>query len=131
MAGQDNGAAAPGGAAGPLADPVEEARRLVAAATDGRLMVRVLGGVAVRLQSPSAGSLLPRQFGDIDIATLSRQEGVNASLMSRIVRLAFLSPQIVETILAGEQPAHLDAAKLITIQLPCDWQDQAAALSIQ
>jgi len=54
---------------GPLGDPVAESRRLVAAATDKGLTMRVLGGVAVCLQAPPEGPLLPRTCGDIDIAT--------------------------------------------------------------
>jgi len=53
----------------PLGDPVAESRRLVAAANDKGLTVRLLGGVAVCLQSPPEGPLLPRTCGDIDIAT--------------------------------------------------------------
>lgn len=53
----------------PLGDPVAESRRLVAAATDKGLTLRVLGGVAVCLQSPPDGPLLPRTCGDIDVAT--------------------------------------------------------------
>jgi hypothetical protein len=59
--------------AGPVEDPVSESRRLVAAATDAGLTVRVLGGVAVCLQSSSDGPLPARTCGDIDIAT--RREG--------------------------------------------------------
>jgi hypothetical protein len=55
--------------AGPLADPVAEARRLVEASTEHGLTVRALGGVAVCLQSPAGGPLLPRTCGDIDLAT--------------------------------------------------------------
>ena len=62
--------------------------------------------------------------------TLSREERINDSLMSRIVRLAFLSPEIVESIMAGEQPAHLNAGKLLTMQLPDHWREQADALAV-
>jgi hypothetical protein len=58
----------PGDGAGPVGDPVAESRRLVAAATDAGLTVRVLGGVAVCLQSSSDGPLPARTCGDIDIA---------------------------------------------------------------
>jgi hypothetical protein len=68
MAGQGNGAAA-SGAQSPLADPIAETRRLVGAATEQHLTVRALGGVAVGLQSPPGGPLLPRKYGDIDLAT--------------------------------------------------------------
>jgi hypothetical protein len=68
MASHENGAA-PGEAQSLLADPVAEARRLVEKSTELGLVVRALGGVAVCLQSPSEGPLLPRRCGDIDVAT--------------------------------------------------------------
>jgi hypothetical protein len=58
------------GAAGtPLDDPVSESRRLVAAATQAGITARVLGGVAVCLQTGSDGPLQNRTCADIDIAT--------------------------------------------------------------
>lgn len=68
MAGHENGAPS-AGTDSPLADPVAEARRLVEASTELGLTVRALGGVAVCLQSPAGGPLLPRSCGDIDVAT--------------------------------------------------------------
>lgn len=53
----------------PLADPVAEARRVVAAATSRTVVARVLGGAAVHLQSPDGRPLLPRTVKDIDLAT--------------------------------------------------------------
>jgi hypothetical protein len=69
MAGQGNGTAASVGGA-PLADPMWEARRLVEAASAAGLTVRALGGVAVGLQSPSEGPILPRRYGDVDLVTV-------------------------------------------------------------
>jgi hypothetical protein len=54
-------------AGGPLADPVAESRRLVALADAAGVTARLLGGVAVRLQAPEAGPLLPRPIRDIDL----------------------------------------------------------------
>lgn len=48
---------------------------------------------------------------EIDIATLARAEGVNDSWVSWVVRLNFLAPQIVDAILAGTQPATLNATR--------------------
>ena len=70
------GGVAASGAAGPLADPVVEAKRLVESAARAGLTVRILGGVAVRMQAPSEAPLLPRPIGDIDLAT--RQGGWRA-----------------------------------------------------
>jgi hypothetical protein len=53
----------------PLADPVAEARRLVDAARAQGITVRVLGGVAVYMQSPAGQPLLPRALKDIDLVT--------------------------------------------------------------
>ncbi|HSS95049.1 MAG TPA: hypothetical protein VLR46_13830 [Candidatus Dormibacteraeota bacterium] len=58
-----------GAGLGPLADPIQEGKRLVTAATGKGLTMRLLGGVAVYLQSPPAGPLLPRPIGDVDLAT--------------------------------------------------------------
>jgi hypothetical protein len=66
MVGDGPGARAAGA---PLGDPVLESRRLVAAATDAGIMARVLGGVAVCLQTSSDGPLQTRTCADIDIAT--------------------------------------------------------------
>jgi hypothetical protein len=54
-------------AGGPLADPVAESRRLVALSDATGVTARLLGGVAVRLQAPEAGPLLPRPVRDIDL----------------------------------------------------------------
>ncbi|MFU7528367.1 hypothetical protein ACM64M_07540, partial [Qipengyuania sp. ASV99] len=62
--------------------------------------------------------------GNMTIAELARSKQINSSFVSRTVRLAFLSPKIVEAILAGTQPAHLSAQKLRNTELPLNWSDQ-------
>jgi hypothetical protein len=59
--------------AAPLADPLQESRRLVVSASKAGVVVRLLGGVAVCLQAPDDRPLLPRKIGDIDVAT--RRDG--------------------------------------------------------
>jgi hypothetical protein len=56
----------------PLADPQEEAMRLADAANDRSLVVRVIGGVAIRLRA-AAGTppSLTRTYKDIDVVTTS------------------------------------------------------------
>ena len=53
----------------PLADPLQESRRLVDEASQAGLVLRLLGGVAVCLQAPDDRPLLARKVGDIDVAT--------------------------------------------------------------
>jgi hypothetical protein len=51
------------------ADPVDEVRRLLAAADASGVQVRAIGGVAVALIAPSIGRLTPtRTYHDIDLA---------------------------------------------------------------
>jgi len=64
--------------------------------------------------------------GNTDINTLSQLEGVTASYMTRIVRIAFLAPDIVEAILAGEARADVDGMALMATGAICPgWHDQA------
>ena len=61
-----------------LSDPVAEARQLIARATEQRLVMRALGGVAVYLQAPGGQPRLPRRVKDIDLA-VARGRGKAAS----------------------------------------------------
>ena len=59
------------------------------------------------------------------------QAGVGGSYFTRILRLGFLAPAIVEAILAGRQPLELTAAKLTgDTRLPAARDDQKARLGI-
>ena len=70
-----------GASRGPLADPIAEGRRLVAAATRKGLTMRLLGGVAVCVQSPPEGPLLPRTIGDVDLATQRGNRSATTELL--------------------------------------------------
>lgn len=67
--------------------------------------------------------------GETTIAALARQQGINDSWISRVVRLAFLSPKIVDRILSGTQPAALNGTTLTTAnQIPASWNEQLGLL---
>lgn len=62
-----------------------------------------------------------------DIATAER---VELSEVSRILPLAFLSPSIVDSILAGTQPVSLTAQRLSRLaDLPASWHQQSEMLA--
>ncbi len=64
--------------------------------------------------------------GDIDIATLAREEGRNDSYVTRILRAAFLSPEVTDAILAGRQHGALTARTLREMGgIPTPWEEQA------
>ncbi len=64
------------------------------------------------------------ESGQVDsIKELARQNHVNPSYISRMLRLATLAPDIVEAILAGEEPEGLSLEKLWK-NLPARWDEQ-------
>lgn len=63
---------------------------------------------------------------------LSRQQGIPPSEISRLLPLAFLAPDIVGSILAGQQPPDLTAKVLTrTSTLPISWEQQRKTLGFQ
>ena len=59
------------------------------------------------------------------IQEIARRDRVDASDIGRNLQLAFLAPDIVESILAGHQPTELTAARLRRIgALPFEWERQ-------
>lgn len=64
--------------------------------------------------------------GEADITALAEREGCTDSYITRIVRIAFLSPEVVDAILAGKQHGALDAAQLrLSRDIPARWNEQA------
>jgi site-specific DNA recombinase len=66
------------------------------------------------------------------ISALVKHAGVGASCFARVLRLAFLAPDVVTAILQDRQAPELNA-KLLSLQvrLPIGWKDQAAALGVR
>ena len=62
--------------------------------------------------------------GDHDRESLAREHKVVPSYVSRVLRLAFLSPVLVERILSGEHPARLDGGTLLAPGFPASWAEQ-------
>ena len=65
------------------------------------------------------------QSENASVTELARVEGMSVSYLTRVLRLAFLDPWIVEQIIAGRQPATLNARKLtLSGELPMRWNHQ-------
>src|SRR5947209_3459068 len=58
-----------------LRDIVDEARRVLAAAAEDDVLVRLLGGVAVRLRSNALPGALEREYKDLDFVTTRKASG--------------------------------------------------------
>ena len=83
-----------------------------------RLLVRAHAIRARLLQEPS----LPLK----EIAT---EQGISSYYVTRLLRLAFLAPDIVTEILNGRHPPHLSANRLMDdTRLPLDWLTQRELL---
>jgi DNA invertase Pin-like site-specific DNA recombinase len=60
---------------------------------------------------------------------LAERDGITRRFVRRLVDLAFLSPELVESILHGRQPVELTATRLTELDLPLDWTDQRSLLA--
>jgi site-specific DNA recombinase len=65
------------------------------------------------------------------LAAIAAREGLAVRYVGRLIRLAFLAPDIVESIVEGRQPTTLTAEALTRrIELPLSWCAQRTALNV-
>jgi site-specific DNA recombinase len=75
-----------------------------------------------------------RWFDDLvsgrSMVEIAKRNGVGKQYVSRLIRLAFLAPEMVERVVAGRQPPELTAQALRTghFDIPLDWAAQKQAL---
>lgn len=63
------------------------------------------------------------------IQAIAREERVSSSYVTRVIYCAFLAPDLVTRIRAGDAPATLTATRLLrAVPLPADWSEQRALL---
>ena len=63
------------------------------------------------------------------LTAFAEKQSISQSYVTRLVRLAWLAPDIVETILGGLQPSNVTSSALMRdTRIPVDWQDQRKAL---
>jgi site-specific DNA recombinase len=72
------------------------------------------------------------QSGDASLTEMARAEGISRTYLTRMARLAFLSPEITTAILDGRRPIYLSAARLSRLtDLPLDWSEQCEVLGLK
>jgi hypothetical protein len=64
------------------------------------------------------------------LRAIAREHGVTPRYVGRLLRCAFLAPEVVEAILQGRQPLQLTLARLWK-NLPLDWAEQHEALGLR
>lgn len=62
------------------------------------------------------------------VEEIAGAEKINASYVSRVLRLTLLAPDIVEAVLDGRQPPEMTLAVLMK-PFPVAWEEQAEAVS--
>ena len=62
------------------------------------------------------------------IAELARRLGCNERYVSKVLRLAFLAPDIAQAILDGRQPRRVTVTHVIGAELPLSWNAQRKRL---
>ena len=67
---------------------------------------------------------------ELAIAEIAKREGRCRKQMTKLLRLSWISPRIVETILEGRQPASLTRNRLLNLELPIEWDAQERLLRI-
>jgi hypothetical protein len=66
------------------------------------------------------------------LVEIAEAEGITESYVGRLLPLAFLAPDIVESVLAGTQPVHLTTEMLTKrVDLPIDWREQETLLGFK
>ena len=63
----------------------------------------------------------------VSVSEIGKTEGINKSYVSRILRLALLAPDIVETILAGRTD-HAMVLERLERPIPMEWEGQKAIM---
>src|SRR5262249_27918931 len=62
------------------------------------------------------------------IESIARRERVTGRYVRRMIQLAFLSPDIVESVLNGRKAARISTRRLAHDDMPLVWQQQSVAI---
>lgn len=127
-------------ASGPIAVPPLILSKALSLTRSGRAVRLVYSNGAIastKAANPNLIELIERgrkwwgilHTGKAGPTELAAREGYTASYVSRVARLAFLAPQVVEAILAGRQKASVSSALLLQYDvIPDNWEDQVNLL---
>lgn len=93
---------------------------------DGRLIRSTVDLTLVRLIVKARGWWQRlQQDRSLTVTRLAANEDVTQSYITRVLRLAFLSPDVVKSIMTGSQPSRLDSGSLCSKDsISLDWDQQ-------
>ena len=58
------------------------------------------------------------------------RERCTEAYVRQVIELAFLAPEIIESIVAGTQPRHMTVDRLVRMTLPLSWRDQRRQIGL-
>lgn len=109
----------------PVRNPFREAKlKIDSAAGDQRIDQ---GLVALLAEANEAQRLVLAAPGR-SINQVAKANGRCRKQLTKLFSISWLSPNIVESIVAGNQPARLTRARLLATELPLKWSEQEALL---
>jgi site-specific DNA recombinase len=111
----------------PSPRPFREARIRIDAAAKG---AAAKGDLVQLLAEAQVARDLVLANPALSLNQLGKREGRCRTHLSRLLRIAWLSPNIVEAIVSGKQPAKLNRKTLLNASLPIDWNEQERMFGI-
>lgn len=105
----------------PSRKPFREAKLRIDASVPGRT---INGDLLDLLVEAKSAQELVLANPDLSLNQLGKAESRCRTHLARLLRVAWLSPRIVEAIATGTQPAKLNRQVLLSNTIPLDWSEQ-------
>jgi len=109
----------------PVCKPFREARIRIDSAEAGK---PVNDDLLALLADARAALALVQLTPELSLNQIGKREGRCRTHLARLLRIAWLSPRIVEAIVEGAQPRKLNRQMLLAANLPIDWTAQERLL---
>ncbi len=86
---------------------------------------------ATLLRSVAKGRAWLTEITDgASLKDIADREGIKSTYIARMINLAFLSPKMIDAIVAGKQPAHISTKSLSRLTIPGSWKEQHALFDL-
>jgi len=114
-----------------LPPPCPRARKEIIVPGDSGTRPRRIDHELIRALARARSWMGMLQRGEFaDTAEIAQRHGLSEPHVRRLLRFAYLAPDIVEAIVEGRQPRTL-TVKLLLQGIPLDWSDQHAAFGLR
>jgi ParB-like chromosome segregation protein Spo0J len=105
----------------PARKPFREAKLRIDGGTPGK---PVKDDLLALLADAHTALELVQSNPDLSLHQIGKREGRCRTHLARLLRLAWLSPRIVEAVVEGSQPRNINRQLLLAANLPIEWAEQ-------